>query len=353
MSDYQIFDAHSHDGLEALEGSRPFLMARQGASTVAVHNGKPSINGNPLMQIRTARGLVVNSLLRKDEWELLDNAVVEAARQRLNGIADLRRLGLVQNLGGLGTLISQWNQASEMSAANVSITGQAPGDRDRVDYQLAGVPVPVIFKDYVIGRRQLEASRRLGSGIDTSHAFAAARVVSEGIENMLFNGSSVVLNGNAIYGYTTHPDRFTDTAANVGGGDWGTIGNIVSTVLGAITQLNLQSHYGPYGIYVANTQYIQALETYTDGSGQTALARVEMLPNISFMKPSDWLADGVMVMVQLTPDTVDLGEAQGLTNLEWTSGDNLTGYFKVMQVAVPRIKSDHAGNSGVAHITGC
>jgi uncharacterized linocin/CFP29 family protein len=339
MTDYKILDANTPDGLEAANGSRPLIVsnARTGQTQVVVTN---------------ARGMQVNSLLRKDEWEQLDQAVVEAARQRLIGVSDLQTAGLVTRLGGSGTLVSQWNQGSEMSGASINLTGQGPRDLDRVDFKLAGVPIPVIYKDYDIPVRQLNAARRLGNAIDTTHAFAAARVVSEGLEGMLFNGNGTTLNGNTIYGYTNHPSRSTDTAGNYGGGDWGTITNIVPTILGMVAAANAKKYYGPFVVYVANAQYVQALSTFTDGSGQTALARALQLPMISAIKASDYLAATNVVLVQMTPDVIDLAIGQEMVNLEWMSGDGMVGHFKVMTIAAPRVKADYSGNSGIVHATG-
>lgn len=341
MAAYTILNANSQAGRAEINGgARPLV---NGKGQFILNNGFP--------QVVTPRGLHVNSLLRKDEWEELDAAVVQAAQQRLVGVQDLIEAGLVKQLGGIGTLASQWNEASAMTAADINLTGSG-GSGDRVDFNLSGVPVPVIFKDYSIDTRSLAASRRLGDGLDVSNAFAASRVVAEGLENMLFNGASgVKLNGDTVYGYTTHPNRNTDTAANYGGGDWGTITNIMPTILGMISAANADGYYGPFGVYAYLTQYNQALATYTDGSGQTAVDRMLRLPQINFVKPSDWLDAGEVVLVQMTPDVVDVAIAQEITNLEWMSGDGLLGHFKVMSVAVPRIKADYSGNSGIVHAT--
>src|SRR6185369_9092554 len=65
------------------------------------------------------QGLRTNDLLRKEEWQLLDEALVGVARQRLIGIGDLKSRGLVENLGGLGTLLSQYEKLGDMSSADV------------------------------------------------------------------------------------------------------------------------------------------------------------------------------------------------------------------------------------------
>lgn len=313
-------------------GSRPFI-----------RNGQ--------VVIQNARGLVTNSILRKDEWKELDDAIVQASRNRLNGIRILRERGLRKNLGGMGTLISQWHQASEMTAAAVNMTGQSSGDQGAVDFKLAGVPVPVIFKDFGFGMRTLEAGRRMGNQLDTSNASAAAIVVAESLENMLFNGSDVTLNGTKIYGLTTHPSRNTDTASNYGGGDWGTVTNISKTVIGMMAAAAADGFHGPYGVFVSNTQYFQTLADIS-GTDQTPLTRLLALPKVEFVEASDWLADGAVVLVQLTPDVVDIAIAQDITTVEWLSGDGMTANFKAMTIAVPRVKAEYASKSGVVHATG-
>jgi uncharacterized linocin/CFP29 family protein len=336
----QMAAADSATGLEVLAGGvRPYRVnARTG-----------------LVQVRTPRGLTVNSLLRKDEWEELDRAVMEAAKFPLRAVADLRSRGLVRPLGSIGTLISQWNTSSEMTPAQVSMTGQGAGERDRVEFNLAGVPVPVIWKEFQIGARQLEASRRLGEPLDTTHVYEATRVVAEMQEYMLFNGAAVVLNASSIYGYRTHPNRNTDTATNYGGGDWSTIANIVPTVAGMISAANADKHYGPFVLYCSTVQFNEAaLGYYTDGSGETPLQRILKLPMIDAVQQIDPtnLPAGELLLVQMSPNVVDWAEALGITVVEWMNGDGMSTEFKIMSVAAPRVKADYTTRSGIVHATG-
>ena len=302
--------------------------------------------------------MAVNSALRKDEWQALDRAVMEAKKQRLNAVNDLKSRGLTQPLGSLGTLTSQWNVASEMTGANVTMTGQSTGERDRMDFDLNGVPIPVIFKEFSIGRRQLEAARRLGDALDTTHVVEATYVVTEQLEDMVINGYSLTFDSNSIYGYTNHPDRNTDTAANYGGGDWstfdGTAANdtIVPTVAGMINAAQVtERSYGPYVLYVPTTQYIEATtKFYADGSGQTPADRIRSLG--VELRGMDRLAAGNLAMVQMTRNTVDWAEAMDVQIMEWSTGDGMTTSFKVMAVAAPRVKSDYNGRIGLVHATG-
>lgn len=340
----QLVDPTSQSGQELLAGgSRPLRVNKQSG----------------LVQINTARGLTVNSLLRKQEWEELDAAVIEAARFPLRAVEDVRSRGLIQPLGGIGTTVSQWNISSEMTKADLNMSGRAVGEMDRVDFQLAGVPVPIAHKSFVIGQRELEASRRMGDGLDITNATEATRVVAEKLEDMLFNGADVVMNGAQIYGYRTHPQRATDTASNYGGGAWDDattdLEDVVPTVAGMISAANNNRHYGPFILYLSTDQYnFAALNYFDDGSDTTPLDRIQRLPQVAAVQQidADMLPNGEALLVQMSRSVVDWAEAMMIRLVEWTSGDGLTGNFKVMAVAAPRVKARYDGKSGVVHATG-
>lgn len=308
-------------------------------------------NESGLVVMQSPRGIQVNSLLRKDEWEELDRAVIEAVTQELNLIQDLRSQGLIQQLGGLGTLVSQVNVASERTEAEVSMSGRAQGSRDRVDKILRNFPVPIIHAEYEIGVRELEASRRLGDALDATEAMAAGQVVGEKIEEMGFDGDSgIVLAGDGIDGLTTATGIDTDTANNYGGGDFGTAGNGPKTVLGQIAALAANNYRGPFGVYVANTQYWELLTPFSNRDGND-LMDIQNIPQVSYVRRSDWLDDGECLVVQLTRNVVDLAIALETTNREWRAEDELAFYGKVMAAMVVRVKRDYAGNVGVSLAT--
>lgn len=352
----QISALQTDEGQQAVQGSPPIAVNERGE-----YIDWADLPANAYPKIVTPRGLMVNSALRKDEWERLDQAVVEAAKQRLVGVGDLIQRELTQPLGSLGVLTSQWNVSSLMTAPTVSMSGASAGDQDRVDFNLKSTPVPVIHKVYQIGARQLAADRLAGNAVDTTNAMEASFVVSEKIEDMLFNGvSNFQFNGDSIFGYTTETNVNSDTASNFGGGDWGTAGNPEDTVAGMINTLGgTDKYYGPYGVYVAPTQYYEAANNFnTDGSGDTGLDRIMRLSGVEFVHIAPALSDGEVVVVQLTRNVIDIAgieidSAEAMVqNVEWTSPDGMTSYFKVFAVVTPRPKSDYDGNSGIAYATG-
>jgi len=326
----------------------PARMAASGFSSNALRPWYPA-DQKEAAALRRNGGIQPNALLRKDEWKQLDTRVIDIARQRLIGVADLRSRGLTYALGGLGTLISEWEQMSDMSAAQIDMAGATRGEKDTLDFTLVGVPVPIVHKDYSLNIRRLLASRNLGNALDTLQAQVASRLVADTLEGLLFNGTSLVVDANPIYGYTTHPNRNTGTAD----GDFGTITNIFSTVNNMVIAAEADNYYGPYVLYVAKTQYAEMRAIYTDGSGQSAWQRcLDAIPQLVEIKPADTLAAGVLVLVTMLPDVVDLAIAQDITNVQWDEEGGMIQNYKVMSAMVPRIKADKEGRSGIVHYTG-
>jgi uncharacterized linocin/CFP29 family protein len=299
-------------------------------------------------------GLQGNALLRKEEWTMLDREVLRIATKRMSAYNDLKRMGLVKTGGGLGMIISQWETLSDMDAAIVSMSGTAAGRNDRVDFGMNGVPIPLIHKDFSLNLRHLLASRQAaanGGGpanIDTLQAETATRLVSEGIENLIFNGNGMVVNGMTIYGLTTYPSRNVVATSQ----PWTTPANIYSSIVTCIDQLVQKNFYGPYMVYVSNKQYVQMLEKEGVDVFQTILDRVKKIPGIEDVKPTFALADHNLVVVNLTSDTLDAVEGQGITPVQWNEQGGFIVNYKVMAAFAPRVKSDGEGKCGVVHHTG-
>lgn len=329
-----------------------------GAGRAAILGARPIINKRTgLVTFDSGRGLRVNSVLRKDEWAELDGDIVPAALAPLRLTNILVGRGLTRRLGGLGTITAEYNRTGEMTAATATISGHASVEKDLVGYEIAGVPVPVIAKEFEIDERLLQASRNQGDGLDTTNAIAAARVVGEKIEDLLINGDTAInFKGNTIYGLTTQPQRNTATATSLGGGDWGTAGNAAKTVAGMIGALQGDGYYGPYGIFASTNQYNEAALLYdTDGSGDTARDRILRMPNVAAFEAIPQLADGVVVGINLSSDVIQIAFVPGYfpsTTREWMSGDRMLNSFKILAVTTPIIKSASGGKSGIIHVTG-
>jgi uncharacterized linocin/CFP29 family protein len=293
--------------------------------------------------------LRTNTLLHKDEWELLDRRVVQISADVMNAIADLRALGLTTNLGGLGVLVSQYEQVSDMTDANVNMAVEVDDEEDRLNFPLVGIPVPIISKGFRIDARSLAATRRAGGALDTTHVDTATRKVAEKLEQIFFLGSTVVQRGQQIYGVLNHPSRNVVT----GGASWATPTNIYPNVVAMIGSLTADNFYGPYRLYVSPAQWIQtyALTSNTADSIASTLMR---LPGFGpgTIKVSSFIPSGQAVLINMTSDVVDLAIGQDIAPVEWETKGGLVSQYKVLAAMIPRVKSDAAGRSGIAHLSG-
>ena len=301
-------------------------------------------------EMMNKNALVTHSSLLKREWAILDQVIFEAPRLTSMVVTDLAGLTTTTTLA---EQMSQWRISSERMRPSVSMDGRSRANQDRTDRPVQSVPIPIIRTDYEIGSRELLSSRRLGTPLDTTEAVEATQSILEEEARIVLNGTAeIVVDGSGVSGYTTFAARDTNTAAGYGGGDFGTISNIRPTFRGMIAALTALFYHGPFNCYIANTQFHQMQARYSDGSGETALEAVLKLRQINSVEPDDLLADGNLLMVQLTRNVVDRRVALVLTTREWQTPDGQSNMFAVMSAAVQRLKSDYRGNTGIAHATG-
>jgi len=297
--------------------------------------------------------LRTNTVLRKDEWKQMDTAILKAVRSRLIGVADLKSKGLVFDLGpnALATMQLEYENASKLGRATISMDGETQGRRDRITFGLGYLPIPIIHQDYSLNARVLAASRLRQSKLDTSTAVEAATTVAEEIEIMLFQGtSSFSFGSGVIYGYTDVPNRSTGTftAWTASGAD--PVANIMTMKQALITN----NFFGPYMVYIP-TAYETALDAnYVTGAAAvniTVRERIMKIGNIQDIKVADYLTAGAVVMVQMTENVVRMVSGLGVQNVEWKGGGGMRTNFKVLTIDVPQIRSTKDSKVGVAHYT--
>lgn len=304
-----------------------------------------------------ASGFNVNALrplgtLQKDEWKMLDEKVVQISRQRLRLVRDLISRGLTYNLpNALGHTRVEWERVSDMGPAEVDMSGLTQTPNDRVVYDLVGLPVPIIHKDFQINIRALEASRNRGVPLDTTQLEVATRKVAEAAEALVLSGGfSAGTAFGTIYGYTNFPDRNTGSTT----ADWNTAtgDQIVIDILAMINKAQADGFYGPYVIYTSGPAYVALGNDYKAASDKSIISRLMEIPDLEAIMPSDNITDsGVAILVQMSAETVDLIVGMNPTIVHWETQGGMVHNFKVMAIYVPRLKSDQAGRSGLVHYT--
>jgi len=295
-------------------------------------------------------GMRANATLRRLEWQLYDTAVIEVARRRLVGIRDLMDAGLTFNVpDALGVTQIVWEQISTLTAAEINMSGLSQTPNDRQEFNLNTIPLPIIHKDFNINIRQLYSSRRIGTPLDVTQAQLSSRIVSEGIETMLFAGSTVLGTNNTIFGYTTATYRNTGSVTAPWTTATGT--QIVTDTLAMIQAAVNDNMYGPYVMYVPSGVFTAMGADFKTYSDRTILERVLAIPGITSIKQSKDLTASNVLLIQMTNDVVDLIEGMQPTTTEWETEGGMIVNFKVMSIIVPRVKNDYVHQSGIVHFS--
>lgn len=297
--------------------------------------------------------LRTNETLAKEEWIQFDEAIIEEAMIRLQGVGDLISAGLTFNLqNALGTTIVQWETVEDMQDAIQSMDGATRGLLDRMEFNLNNLPVYITHKDFRLSIRHLEASRRLGESIDTTQARNATRRVAERIEKSLFQGSGVTVDGNTVRGYTNHPNRNTRA---FGAGVWSltatTGANIITDVLNMITDLEADRFFGPYWLYVPAGFSVKLEDDHKANSDRTIRERLLAISGLNAVRVADQLTANQVVLVNASREVIDLVQGFDPRMIEWETDGGMVLNFKVMAIQVPRLKADAQGRMGVAHMS--
>ena len=295
--------------------------------------------------------LRTNATLREDEWKQVDTTVVDVARARLVGVSDLISRGLTFNIAnGMGTTSLEWDDVSDLSAAEVNMSGVQIAQNDRVDFTRSSLPLPITHKAFQLNARALVASRRLGEPLNVTQARISARKVADQLEDALFNGlSSYTFDGGTIYGYLDFPERNSVTPSEAGA--WDDSAKTGEQILANVKEAKQASidakHYGPYGMYIP-TQYETVLDCdFKANSDKTIRQRILEVDGIEFVKVADSITGDKVILVELQEDTVRQVDGMPLTTVEWSRGDNMQMNFRVMTISVTNLRADQNGNSGV------
>lgn len=293
--------------------------------------------------------LRTNDVLRKDEWLKFDEKVIEVARERLVAVNDLMSRGLSYALpNALGVTKIEWEQVSDFGSAEISMGGLTQGQNERITFDLVGMPIPIVHKEFQINIRQLEASRKLGQSLDTTQAMLASRIVSERIEALVFNGSNIAGSSFKIQGLTTATNRTTGSTTV----DWNvaTGAQIIFDILAMIGDAESNQMFGPFVLYVSKASYTHMGDDYKANSDITILERIKKIPGIAAIIPTSNITDnGVAILVQVTSDVIDMIDGIQPTMVMWESQGGFLINFKVLAIMVPRIKDTMTDQSGIVH----
>lgn len=299
--------------------------------------------------------LIANDLLPKDAAKEIDEMLVRVARRDRVGVADLISRGLTRDLQSIGITTYEFEHLSPVSDAEQHMSIIALPDRDRTEYNLTVIPVPVTSSQFRLDARE-SADPARGEGVDTTNVEEHTRAVERILEDVLTNGSSIVLGGNSMPGYTNHTPRKTVTLST----NWDDLSEAnrdeaASDVLEMRRVLRADGFDGPYVCYIPANWDGVIDDDYKPEGTRTLRERILAIDGVEEVKVLPSLADDNALLVQMTQSVVQKVTAQETTVVTWDLMGGLARNWAVMEIGAFALKTslDEDGNqvTGIAHLS--
>ncbi len=196
-------------------------------------------------------------------WEVLDRALVDAAKNSLVG----RRLLHVEGPYGLGLKSIPLH---DVETEEGLIVGRS-------------LPLVMIREPFSLGLRDLAAFDQNHLMLYTREIMEAAREVARMEDRLIFQGT------DWLDGLMT-----VDGAQYVALSDWGDVGSGANDIIAAVTELDRAGFHGPYTMALAPGHYNRLLRRYPQGN-QTELEHVQKIVTDGVFKARN-LEDGGVIM---------------------------------------------------------
>jgi len=254
-----------------------------------------------------------------EQWSTIDETIIDVASKRLVG---RKVINLYGPLGGA-------HQSIELDTINVE--GEAHidkwGNEEEGIIEISErkyIPIPLIYKDFLLSWRDLETSKNFGRPLDLSLFAASAASLASKEDNIIFNGTK------DAEGVMNATGRLVIEKGNWDQGD-----TPYTDVAKAIEILIKNNSYQPYGLVVSSDLYIK-MQRIQDGTGVTVLSRVkELVDGRVYQSPT--IEQGKAVVLSIGRQNMDIVVGQDMVTA-YLGDEQLNHLFRVMETIALRIK---------------
>jgi len=269
--------------------------------------------------------LMADCPLNQDELDRIQNVVVQVAKRRLVG----RRFIDIYGPLGPGVQTVKYETYTNATPGAVDFLGDSPSGAIAVEASKYA-PIPMIYKDFQVHWRDLEASRRYGIPLDTSAAAGAANFCASREDMLIFNGEKNL----GIEGLLT-----VDGSNSVKMGAWNEPGQGFADIVEATRVLHEGGHYGPYAMVLSPGRFAKLHKVFE----QTGVLEIRTVKDLvtDGIYQSDLLTDDRCVIVATGQAHFDLALSLDL-RLGYLGEENMNQQFRVLECALLRIKHPDA-----------
>jgi uncharacterized linocin/CFP29 family protein len=259
------------------------------------------------------------------QWDELDRMVVEIARRQLVG---RRFINIFGPLGAGVQFITQ-ERLEGTNKGTVDILGEDSAD-PVVATRRTSLHIPLIYKDFVLYWRDIEASRKFNIPLDLSAAAAAASLCARAEDEMIFLGLQDPDN------QIDSPGLLNVTGRNVlQSNNWDEAGGVFQDIIRATETLALKGFYAPYAM-VAPPHLYSRIHRYVNTSGMMEIEYIRQIitQGVYF---SSVVPDHQVLVVSTGMQNFDLAVSQDFKTA-YLGAQNMNHPFRVLESVVLRIK---------------
>lgn len=263
--------------------------------------------------------------LRPDEWNRLTETVIEVARRNL---VCRRFIDLYGPLGA-GVQTVAHDEFRGVSPGAVDIVGEedtAPVFSDRRTFKT----IPIIYKDFLLHWRDIEAARAHNMPLDVSAAAGAAAFCAQREDQM-------ILFGDKKLGH--------EGLMNVEGRsiielrDWSQPGNAYANVVEATEKMLGDGHYGPYAV-VTSPRLFALMHRVFEKTGVLEIETIRKLATDGVYQ-SNLLKGDVAVVVSTGRENLDIAVSMDMS-VAYLGAERMNHPFRVLEALLLRIKHPDA-----------
>lgn len=255
------------------------------------------------------------------QWAALDQTVIRTAQAMLVA----RRFITLVGPFGPGVEALPHDLVAGTGNGQVDLLGNQEDQAIAIDRRRF-LPLPLLYKDFWVHWRDLEASRVMGVPLDLGKAAAAAAATAQAEDRLVFDGQADL----GLPGLRTIEGR--QSAAM---GDWATGGRAFADVVEGVRVLTQAGFTGPYALAVSPRLYAD-LNRIFDDSGVLELEQVEKLARRG-VYPTAVLPEPTALLVDSGAQNMDLAVGLDLS-AAYVESSNLNHRFRVLESLVLRIR---------------
>lgn len=263
--------------------------------------------------------------LNTDQWRTLDQMVVQTAQAVLVG----RRFLTLVGPFGLGVEALPTDMLAGTTTAQVDLLGEAEGETVSIERRRF-VPLPLIYKDFWILGRDLEANRQFGLPLDASKAAAAAAACAQMEDRLIFGGNPAF----DLAGIRNTEGRQTSPL-----GDWEQVGQGFADVVEGTRLLTESGFPGPYVLIVSPRLYAQLNRIF----GNTGVLEIEQVQKLARrgVYPTSALPEPSALLIDSGPQNMDLAVSLDLSTA-FVESANLNYHFRALESIALRVQRPRA-----------